>query len=254
MTSLDKSVSQLQKCLQAVEKVLPCTISHWLCQDSVGQGDIFLLPRVAQVVQLTAQNNLQAQSTDGGVHHHVTAQCQQYKVSLFNVLLEYLNTMIFLWKVTYTYNLQTAATSPGVSGIFVCCSESDGLLLFFLLLFFSCFLWSLGWGWFFVCGGIFVLGLLFCFVGGEGQDCVVLFGVFLVGFWLVLGWGGGILFWRVVLLWFSLHCEASYRLLLLFYFEGIFCPQVAGDLSSRSAEDVALWRVHRPWILKNVFL
>lgn len=193
----------------------------------------------------STEQSLQAQSTDGGVHHCVTAQCQQNKVSLFHVLLEYLNSIILL----IIYKLQVLPL--GFFGIFVCCSESDGILLFFLLLFslvsygvfgafdfFFCLWWDFCFG----------LGLLFFSFWGGLCGFV---GFFFCGFLVRFACGFFVLFLGFVLFWFWLHCKASYRLLLLFYFGGIFCPQVAAGLSSRSTENVALWRVHRPWTLKK---
>lgn len=198
----------------------------------------------------STEQSLQAQSTDGGVHHCVTAQCQQNKVSLFQVLLEYLNPMILLT----IYKLQVLPLF--FFGIFVCCSESDGILLFFLLLF---SLVSYGVFGAFVFFFLFVMGFLFWFgfvvlwdffFSFWGGLCGFVWGFF-VGFWFGLRVGFFVLFLGFVLFWFWLHCKASYRLLLLFYFGRIFCPQVAGGLSSRSTENVALWRVHRPWTLKK---
>lgn len=92
----------------------------------------------------------------------------------------------------------------GFFGIFVCCSESDGILLFFLLLFslvsygvFGAFDF-----FFFVCGGIFVLVWVCCFVGFFfsfwGGLCGFVWGFF-VGFWFGLRVGFFVLFLGFVL-------------------------------------------------------
>lgn len=121
----------------------------------------------------STEQSLQAQSTDGGVHHCVTAQCQQNKVSLFHVLLEYLNSIILL----IIYKLQVLPL--GFFGIFVCCSESDGILLFFLLLFSLVSYGVFGafdFFFLFVVGFLFWFGfVVFFFLGGTVWFCWVFF-------------------------------------------------------------------------------
>lgn len=120
---------------------IPPWLCHGICQDSVTSFPLARTARMAQAEQFTALSNLLAR-TDGGVRHLVSAQCQLNEFSLFHALLDYFSPRLFSFLKSNRYlNLWTAVPFPGNFGISVCCTQSDGFLLLFHLLF-SHFLWG----------------------------------------------------------------------------------------------------------------